>query len=113
VEDGDDFVIRLGRPSDSRLIARNLENALVDIYASRTYLKKFGAPRTIEELQTSRFTLLLFLQPITGKLLLWIFLHKAKKRRSTQETPFIYRTDRLVASFLLVMASGWFKHLVG
>lgn len=72
-------MIRLGTPPDSRLIARKLEDAPVGIYASRNYLKKCGTPRTIEELQTSRFTLLPFLQPSTGKLLPWIFLHDGKE----------------------------------
>jgi DNA-binding transcriptional LysR family regulator len=79
VEDGYDLVIRLGTPPDSRLIARKLEDAPVGVYASRSYLKKFGTPRTIEELQTSRFTLLPFLQPSTGKLLPWIFLYEGKE----------------------------------
>jgi DNA-binding transcriptional LysR family regulator len=75
VEDGFDLVIRLGTPPDSRLIARKLEDAPVGVYASRTYLKKFGTPKTLEELQIPRHTLLPFLQPSTGRLLPWIFLH--------------------------------------
>jgi DNA-binding transcriptional LysR family regulator len=78
VEDGYDLVIRLGTPPDSRLIARKLEDAPVGVYASRTYLKKFGTPKTLEELQTPRHTLLPFLQPSTGKLLPWIFLNEGQ-----------------------------------
>jgi DNA-binding transcriptional LysR family regulator len=78
IEDGFDLVIRLGTPPDSRLIARKLEDAPVGVYASQTYLKKFGVPRTLEQLQTPGHTLLPFLQPSTGKLLPWIFLQEGQ-----------------------------------
>jgi DNA-binding transcriptional LysR family regulator len=73
VDDGYDLVIRLGTPPDSRLIARKLEDAPVGVYASQSYLKKIGTPKDLDDLQSSRHTLLPFLQPSTGKLLPWIF----------------------------------------
>jgi DNA-binding transcriptional LysR family regulator len=78
IEDGYDLVIRLGTPPDSRLIARKLEDAKVGVYASHTYLKKFGTPKTLEELLAPSHTLLPFLQPSTGKLLPWIFLQSGQ-----------------------------------
>jgi DNA-binding transcriptional LysR family regulator len=78
IEDGYDLVIRLGTPPDSRLIARKLEDASVGVYASRSYLKKFGTPKTLDELQAPFHTLLPFLQPSTGKLLPWIFLQNGQ-----------------------------------
>jgi DNA-binding transcriptional LysR family regulator len=78
IEDGYDLVIRLGTPPDSRLIARKLEDAKVGVYASHTYLKKFGIPKTLGELQAPSHTLLPFLQPSTGKLLPWIFLQSGQ-----------------------------------
>jgi DNA-binding transcriptional LysR family regulator len=78
VEDGYDLVIRLGTPPDSRLIARKLEDAPVGIFASRSYLKKFGTPKNLNELQAPQHTLLPFLQPSTGKLLPWIFIQEGQ-----------------------------------
>jgi DNA-binding transcriptional LysR family regulator len=73
VDDGYDVVIRLGTPPDSRLVARKLEDAPVGVYATHGYLKRFGEPKSLEDLQSGGHTMLPFLLSGTGKLLPWIF----------------------------------------
>ena len=75
VEEGYDVAVRLGTPPDSRLIARKLEDARMGVYASPAYLKKQGTPQSLDDLKNRRaHTLLPFVLPSTGKLLLWIFM---------------------------------------
>lgn len=50
VREGFDCVLRVGKLSDSRLVARRLGVFSMGNYASPAYLEKHGVPRTIEDL---------------------------------------------------------------
>jgi DNA-binding transcriptional LysR family regulator len=50
-----DVAIRLRQPTQPDLIQRKLFTVHFHLYASPTYLKRFGAPRTIEDLEGHRF----------------------------------------------------------
>lgn len=50
VREGFDFVIRIGRLSDSSLIAKKIGEYKVVNCASREYLEKFGTPKNIDDL---------------------------------------------------------------
>lgn len=74
VEEGYDMAIRLGEPPDSRLVARKLEDARVGVYASPSYLKRYGEPKELPDLKSAQHTMLPFLLPSTGRALPWLFL---------------------------------------
>lgn len=71
VEDGFDLAIRGGEPSDSRLVARQLEDATFGVFAAPTYLARRGAPGAPEQLQ--EHDCIAFVMPSTGRSLPWIF----------------------------------------
>lgn len=50
--DAVDIAIRMGRPKENELIARNIANLNVGLYASPNYLKERGMPEQPEDLQT-------------------------------------------------------------
>ncbi len=53
-----DLGIRIGLPNDSSLIGRVLHEESLGIYASSSYLKKAGTPKTAEQLAQCRWVLL-------------------------------------------------------
>ena len=71
VEDGYDLAIRGGTPSDSRLVARKLEDATFGIFAAPAYLDRRGTPQTLEQLQDH--DCIAFVMPSTGRGLPWVF----------------------------------------
>lgn len=71
IEEGFDLAIRLGTPKDSRLIARTLEDASVGVFASPSYIKEYGFPQNIEDLENH--SLIQFILPSTGRPMPWIF----------------------------------------
>ncbi|ASQ13163.1 LysR family transcriptional regulator [Sinorhizobium meliloti] len=71
VEEGFDVVIRTGRPSDSRLMSRNVGRFRLRIVASPAYLENHGVPRTPHDLAHHRC--LHQRSPTTGKLRPWPF----------------------------------------
>nr|WP_315490998.1 LysR family transcriptional regulator [uncultured Rhodoferax sp.] len=73
VEDGYDLAIRGGVPSDSRLVARKLEDAGFGIFAAPQYLARRGTPQTPEQLQDH--DCIEFVMPSTGRGLPWLFCH--------------------------------------
>ena len=73
VEDGYDLAIRGGVPSDSRLVARKLEDAGFGIFAAPQYLARRGTPKTPEQLQDH--DCIEFVMPSTGRGLPWLFRH--------------------------------------
>jgi DNA-binding transcriptional LysR family regulator len=73
VEDGYDLAIRGGVPSDSRLVARKLEDAGFGIFAAPQYLARRGTPQTPEQLQDH--DCIEFVMPSTGRGLPWLFRH--------------------------------------
>lgn len=73
VEDGYDLAIRGGVPTDSRLVARKLEDAGFGIFAAPHYLARRGTPQTPEQLQDH--DCIEFVMPSTGRGLPWLFRH--------------------------------------
>jgi DNA-binding transcriptional LysR family regulator len=71
VEDGYDLAIRGGTHSDSRLVARQLEDASFGIFAAPQYLARRGTPQTPEQLQAHEC--IVFVLPSTGRYLPWLF----------------------------------------
>lgn len=71
VEDGYDLAIRGGTPSDSRLVARKLEDASFGIFAAPRYLAHRGTPQMLEQLQDH--DCIAFVMPSTGRGLPWVF----------------------------------------
>ena len=51
VQEGVDVAIRIGRLSDSTLVARNIGTCRMVVCASPAYLTRYGAPRTPQELR--------------------------------------------------------------
>jgi DNA-binding transcriptional LysR family regulator len=70
VEEGFDAAIRLGPPEDSRLVARHLEDASLGLFASPTYLKRHGMPRSLSDLD--RHACIPFVLPSTGRPMPWL-----------------------------------------
>ncbi|QQD24519.1 LysR family transcriptional regulator [Venatoribacter cucullus] len=54
VKEGYDFALRLGTQEDSRLIAKSVAEQKIVICASRDYLKEWGMPEKLEDLQNHR-----------------------------------------------------------
>lgn len=75
VEEGFDAVIRTGRPSDSRLMSRNIGRFRLQIVASPAYLERHGVPETPWDL--ARHRCLRQRSPTTGKLRPWPFARSA------------------------------------
>ncbi len=75
VEEGYDVAIRLGIPHDSRLVARKLEDATLGVFVAPKYLKKYGAPKTLDTLRDHEC--IQFVLPSSGRGMPWIF-HDAK-----------------------------------
>lgn len=48
-----DIAVRMVRPTQTRLVARKLRDVPLGLYAHRSYLERFGAPRTVEDLVRS------------------------------------------------------------
>lgn len=81
IQEGYDLAIRLGRPADSRLVARPLEAAKLGIYASRRYLTRKGTPKTLEDL--AEHDCIRFVMPGSGKPLAW------QLTTQNEDTPFM------------------------
>lgn len=54
VKEGYDFALRLGTQEDSRLIAKSVAEQKIVICASSDYLKEWGIPEKLEDLQNHR-----------------------------------------------------------
>lgn len=81
VQEGYDLAIRLGRPADSRLVARSLEVAKLGVYASRQYLERKGRPQTLQDL--TEHDCIRFLMPGSGRPLEW------RLSMQTEDIPFM------------------------
>jgi DNA-binding transcriptional LysR family regulator len=51
IEGGFDIVIRIGQLKDSSLKARKVSSTSLQVFAHRSYLKKYGTPQTPQDLQ--------------------------------------------------------------
>jgi DNA-binding transcriptional LysR family regulator len=76
IEEGYDLAIRLGEPSDNRLVARKLEDATLGLFASPQYLKTTRVPKSLDELKTHK--LIQFELPSSGRPMPWIFRDRGK-----------------------------------
>ena len=87
IDDGYDVAIRLGRPIDSGLQARKLEDARIGLFASEAYVKQHGTPSCLDELAAHEQ--IGFLLPSSGKVFEWLLaqdskiLHYAPKLKHT------------------------------
>jgi DNA-binding transcriptional LysR family regulator len=70
-EEGYDLAIRGRDPADSTLVARKLEDSELVLVAAPAYLKRAGAPKSLEELQNH--DCIQFELPSTGRRISWIF----------------------------------------
>lgn len=71
IAEGYDLAIRGRLFADSNLIARQLEQAELIVVASPQYLRQFGIPQSIEDLQHHQC--IQFVLPSTGKNVPWLF----------------------------------------
>jgi DNA-binding transcriptional LysR family regulator len=71
VEEGFDVAIRLGIQQDSRLVAFKLEDAVLGVFGTLTYLAKKGEPRGIDDL--IEHDCIQYISPNTGRPLQWLF----------------------------------------
>ncbi|OWJ65838.1 LysR family transcriptional regulator [Inquilinus limosus] len=67
VREGVDCVLRVGQPADSTLIGRRIAVLAEGTFASPAYLRRFGTPRTLDDLESHR--MVGFLSSATGALL--------------------------------------------
>jgi LysR family transcriptional regulator, regulator for bpeEF and oprC len=77
VEEGYDLAVRMGKPPDSRVIARPLTVGKLTTCASPAYLKRHGTPRTPEDLVGHNC--IRFVLPSTGRAQDWKFQRDGKR----------------------------------
>jgi DNA-binding transcriptional LysR family regulator len=71
VEEGFDIAIRLGIQRDSRLVAYQLEEAALGVFAAPAYLARKGTPRSLDDL--AAHDCIQYVSPNTGRPLQWLF----------------------------------------
>jgi len=77
VEEGYDLAVRMGKPPDSRVVARPLTVGKLVTCASPAYLKQHGTPRTPEDLVAHNC--IRFVLPSTGRAQDWKFQRDGKR----------------------------------
>jgi LysR family transcriptional regulator for bpeEF and oprC len=77
IDEGYDVAVRLGKPPDARLIARQLAAGTMMTCAAPAYLKRHGTPRNPEDLATHRC--IRFIAPNTGRSYDWKFQRDGKR----------------------------------
>ena len=77
IDEGYDVAVRLGKPPDSRLIARQLAAGTLMTCASPAYLKQHGTPRTPEDL--AHHNCIRFVAPNAGRAFEWKFQRDGKR----------------------------------
>jgi DNA-binding transcriptional LysR family regulator len=77
VTDRFDVALRAGRLPDSGMVARKLFSFAVGLYASPAYLKRYGEPKTLEDL--ARHNCIQFRFASTNRLLPWEFVSEGEK----------------------------------
>ena len=77
IEEGYDVAVRMGKPPDSRLIARQLAVGTLTTCASPAYLKRHGTPRKPEDL--AGHNCIRFVVPSTGRAQEWKFQRGGKR----------------------------------
>lgn len=76
-ERGFDLAVRARPPSDSRLVARKLEDAELVVVAAPNYIKQHGQPQSIGDLEAHEC--IQFALPSTGKNVPWQFTRDNKE----------------------------------
>jgi DNA-binding transcriptional LysR family regulator len=79
MREGFDLAVRMGALDDTSLIARRLDEPTFGVFASPAYLKRRGAPRTIDELAVHET--IGFVLPRTGRVLPWFFAAPTREVR--------------------------------
>ena len=77
VEEGYDLAVRMGKPPDSRVVARPLTVGKLVTCASPAYLKQHGTPRTPEDLVAHNC--IRFVLPSTGRAQDWKFQRNGRR----------------------------------
>lgn len=73
IDEGFDAVIRVGQLSDSRLTARALGNCTMNLVASSDYLRRYGTPVSIDDLNSH--SCIQYRYPSTGRTESWPLLN--------------------------------------
>jgi DNA-binding transcriptional LysR family regulator len=103
VEEGFDVAIRLGVPQDSRLVARELENATLGVFGSPRYLKHHGIPKNLADLK--QHDCIQFVLPSTGRSLPWLFRDAGEDVERTMKGS-VKVFDDVLGCFNLARAGG-------
>jgi LysR family transcriptional regulator for bpeEF and oprC len=77
VEEGFDVAVRMGKPPDSRRVARQLATGVLTTCAAPSYFKRNGVPRTPEDL--ANHNCVQFVVPSTGRVHAWKFQRGGKR----------------------------------
>jgi LysR family transcriptional regulator for bpeEF and oprC len=77
VEEGFDVAVRMGKPPDSRLVARQIATGVLATCAAPSYLRRHGVPRTPEDLASHNCVH--FVVPSTGRVQEWKFQQGGKR----------------------------------
>jgi LysR family transcriptional regulator for bpeEF and oprC len=77
IEEGYDVAVRMGKPPDSRVIARKLAAGTLITCAAPAYLKRHGTPRNPEDL--AGHNCIRFVVPSTGRAQDWKFQRDGKR----------------------------------
>jgi len=77
IEEGYDLAVRMGKPPDSRVIARPLTTGTLTTCAAPAYLKRHGTPRKPEDLVNHNC--IRFVVPGTGRAQDWKFQRDGKR----------------------------------
>lgn len=104
VAEGFDIAIRLGHLPDSSLSARKIEDAHFCLVASPDYLRRMGAPETLEDLAGHQC--LPFVMPSTGRDAPWLFRSDDRDIDWAPSGPVRIRDDVLGTVSLAVSGLG-------
>lgn len=70
-EEGYDLAVRVRAPADSSMIVRHLEDAELVLVATPAYLRRHGAPKSLDDLR--RHECIQFDLPSSGRRIAWLF----------------------------------------
>jgi DNA-binding transcriptional LysR family regulator len=107
VDEGYDLAIRLDAPPDTRLVARKLEDASLGVFAAPEYLKRRGAPMTLEALR--RHECIQFIRPSTGRPMAWLFREGDRDVEFAFDSPLRITDDVLGCVTCLRAGAGLFQ----
>lgn len=101
IGEGFDIAIRARSQPDSGLIARKIEDASLVIVASPAYIRQFGTPQTLDDLQHHRC--IEFERPRTGQPVSWLI-----RRNGKDESYFPDASVRIMDDILGVSSAALF-----